>query len=209
MFIIVLNDEIKYGPIIWNKFIFETILREEFDLNVNLPIQNENFIKVNDFCTIYPVKNLEMKFYNENFDLMEGPIWTFNDTYAAYTYNRIDRPLQEIKNIFKEKITKKRWDREIQGINVTINDKEFFVSTEREKRDNFLKKYLILNENETTQWKFPEEWVELTKENLKTINDSINLYVEQQFIWEKIKHNEIENCQSIEEIKTFIQNEQI
>ena len=209
MFIIVLNDEIKYGPIIWNKFIFETILREEFDLNVNLPIQNENFIKVNDFCTIYPVKNLEMESYNENFDLMEGPIWTFNDTYAAYTYNRIDRPLQEIKNIFKEKITKKRWDREIQGINVTINDKEFFVSTEREKRDNFLKKYLILNENEKTQWKFPEEWVELTKENLKTINDSINLYVEQQFIWEKIKHNEIENCQSIEEIKTFIQNEHI
>ena len=146
---------------------------------------------------------------NEIFNLLEGPIWSFKDSYAEYTYNKIDRPLQEIKNIFKEKITKKRWDREIQGINVTINDKEFFVSTEREKRDNFLKKYLILNENETTQWKFPEEWVELTKENLKTINDSINLYVEQQFIWEKIKHNEIENCQSIEEIKTFIQNEHI
>ena len=67
----------------------------------------------------------------------------------------------------------------------------------------------MLNENETTQWKFPEEWVELTKVNLKTINDSINSYVEQQFVWEKIKHNEIDNCQSIDELKAFIQNEHI
>lgn len=209
MFIIVLNNEVKFGPENWNKFIFEAILREECNINVNLPIQNKNFIEVNNFCKIYPVKSVDMESYNENFDLMEGPIWTFNDTYAEYTYNRIDRPLQEIKNIFKNKITEKRWKREIQGTSVTINNKDFFVSTKREERDIFLKKYLVLNENETTQWKFSEEWTELTKANLKTINDSINSYVEQQFVWEKTKHDEIDNCQSVEEIKTFIQNEQI
>ena len=209
MFIIVLNSQVKFGPENWNKFIFEAILREECNINVNLPIQNKNFIEVNNFCKIYPIKSVDMESYNENFDLMEGPIWTFNDTYAEYTYNRIDRPLQEIKNIFKNKITEKRWKREIQGTTVTINNKDFFVSTKREERDIFLKKYLVLNENETTQWKFPEEWVELTKVNLKTINDSINSYVEQQFVWEKIKHNEIDNCQSIDELKAFIQNEHI
>lgn len=207
MFIIVLNGDVKFGPEKWNKFLFESVLKEDYNITTTLPLTNKNVMEINNICKIYPIKEVPVESFNGDFYLLEGPFWTLNESYAEYSFNKIEKPLEEAKNVFKNKIASKRWIKENENINVTINNKNYSVSTKRENRDIFLKKYLVLNDNETTQWKFTEEWVELTKLNLKEINDFINSHVEQQFIWEKTKCQEIDNCQNIEELKTYVNDD--
>ncbi len=45
--------------------------------------------------------------------------------------------------------------------------------------------------------------------NILMVGLNFHNYIEEQFIWEKTKYDAIDACQSIDELKAFIQNEHI
>lgn len=211
MFIIVKDNFIEYGPKEWNKSSFEYMIYHLTLKKIKLPNENTDAIVIDEDCKIYPIiKNIRGAFNDSFSQKLIGPFWEFTDTHAIASYDVDLMPLNKIKNEIKEKI-KKIKNRKINGFNVTINinnnDISFFID-ENEKR-NIFQKYSILNEESIVQWKHSNGWTELSKINFKQLVDAVNNYIEEQFVWEKTKHDEIDACQSIDELKAFIQNEHI
>ena len=208
MFIVANNNKVEFGPINWNKYRIEYFLKEEYNIDFNLPFNNFSIIVINETCKIYPVI-FSTNTFNRFTEFLNGPFWEFTDTHAIGTYLIENNSIEKIKNILKQTITQIRWSKESTIIDVVVNNTIIKVLTHKEKRIELFQKYSILEDNSVVQWKHSNGWTELSKLNFKQLVDAVNNYIEEQFIWEKTKYQEINNCQTIDELKTFITNENL
>ena len=105
-----------------------------------------------------------------------------------------------IKNTLKAKVAEIRWRKEIAGVITNVQGNDVFINTAREVRDVFLQKYILMNENETVQWKFDAGWVTLTKAEMNAIATTVANHIQSQFDWEIAKQAEIDACSTAQEL---------
>lgn len=118
---------------------------------------------------------------------------------AIFTYQILDKTLEDVKNEYKVDVKPERQRRENSAITVTINDQEITVSTSRENRLALVTK--LLGNDGPYNFKFDSNtWVEITKANLEFIIQEIDTYVQEQFDWELNKLAEIDACETKEAV---------
>ena len=206
MFVIVYDNQVVLGPMRWNKYRFENFLVEEHEITATLPSSNdpETMVTVNDSCTIYPVQGSPDPQFNPTIEMLHGPFWDFNNGVATSSYQVQPLPVDAVKNMLIAQAANERYRREIAGTTATIQNTSVTLATDRDNRAVVNNTYLIMQDGDTVQWKFPQAWLTLSKQDLATAVTAINDHVQAQFVWENSKVAEIAACTTLEELANVV-----
>lgn len=206
MFVIAYNNSVILGPMRWNRIRFQNEIFEECEVQATLPDRNDNnnVIVVNEEIKIYPVVDGPGAPFNPKIEMLAGPYWEYTNTDAIRTYQVVPKPIDLVKGELKNLVASERWRKEISGVKVTVQNIEVTADTNRGDRDIFIQKFLLMNENDTVTWKFPETWLNLTKTDLGQIVAAGAAHVQNAFEWEAALVNQIGNCTTLEELDAIV-----
>ena len=207
-------DEVLLGPIEWNPRFIASVLQSDLDLSSRPVITQEDKDKVPynilPNVRIRPVNTVNEE-YNPKTQFLIGPYWSYTDDEATATYVATYKDMDIIRAELKQQLVNERYKKEISGIKVTIQEKEVTVDTSRENRNIYVQRYVTMNDLETIEWKFPEGWFTLTKEELGSVVTACNNHVQSAFNWELQKsiaidsatnHDELDLIEVVEKIIT-------
>ena len=189
------NETVILGPIFWNFRMFQSELRDEFDLEVSIPQSNEGVYKINEGFSIIPVEET-VPSHNTKIEQLAGPFYTFTDTLATASYNVVPKSIESVKSELKTIVASNRYGKEVAGTKVTIQGKEISVSTTRGDRDIFLQALQLGDDGKN--WKFDEGFFVLSIVELQSIVGAIVGTVQGAFDWEASKISEIDSAESLE-----------
>jgi len=198
MFVIIYNGQVILGPMAWKQFFFQSVILDDCGIEVTLPITNEGVYVVNDEITIMPA----VYTYDPLNSLTQksvGPFWTFTDTLATGNFIAVDKDINHIQVDLKDLVSKIRWQKEVSGITVTINDNTYSIDTTRDGRNLY---YTSLQLNAPTyNWKFREGYATITNTDLQNIVTAINQHVQDCFTEEANRITEIMSKTTAEDLE--------
>jgi len=127
-------------------------------------------------------------------------------TKVLLTYPITDKTLEEVKELRKQEVSPYRREKENTTISVNLNGTSVEVSTSREER-------LLLASKLSAapgphNFKFKNTWLEITTEELQTIVTEIDVKVQEAFDWELSKLQEIDACETIDDVYDVVIREQ-
>lgn len=205
MFIIAHNDSVILGPMRWNRYRFENEIQEECEIAATLPdLNTSSVISVSDDVKIYPVIATVHEQFNPRTQHLHGPFWTFTEDGATASYIAQDLPVESVKSSMKAEVANQRWVKESAGFSMTVQGVEVRIDTSRGNRDVFVQKYLLMADEEVSQWKFNDTWIALSKQDMMAIVSAINSHVQAQFDWEAGKIAEIDQCITLEQLDAIV-----
>lgn len=199
------NQTVLLGPMFWKPRYIQSELEELGVTFILPPVDPESYLAITPTLMLYPIQEINSPSYDTLFEQLSGPYWQFVDHFAIGTYNVVDIEIDSIKNTMKSNAASVRYKKEVGGINVTIQGIEVLAATDRESRNIFAQKLLIMSDNDIVQWKFPDEiWINMTKTDMNTLLATVTNYVQQQYDWEKQIVDEIDAAQTIQELKNIL-----
>lgn len=200
-YVLVHNGTVINGPRVWNGRSFETTLEEDLEITFKLPIrkEDEEIIEIDENTRIYSAE-LIYQDYNSLSHYLHGPFWDYSTGKAIGTFQPVENSIELIKGTLKRNAASNRWIKEVAGFKKTIQDIEVTIDTSREKRNQFSSKYTIMADDEVVNWKFSDQWIQLSKDNVLEIAKEIDQYIQQQFNWETEKIAEINQCETVDQL---------
>ena len=181
------------NPIFQTVIITETITTQEPVYETYMETKQAKILPCRE---IYPSYNLKIEW-------LSGPIFQIDENLVIATYEAKPLDLDIAKGNLIDKLPSARYAKEVQSINIELNDLVLTISTDRETRAVYANKLIGMGEN-TINWKFPEGWLTLNKADLEYIIQQIDLAVQEAFDWELSKLNEIKVCKTLEEIDKIV-----
>lgn len=126
---------------------------------------------------------------------------------VVLTYPITDKTLEEVKELRKQEVSPYRREKENLDIIVDIDGTPVEVSTSREER-------VLLSSKLSAapgphNFKFKNTWLEVTKDQLQFIINEIDTKVQEAFDWEFNKLQEIDACESIDDVYAVVIREEI
>lgn len=122
------------------------------------------------------------------------------------THPITDKTLEEVKELKKQEVAPYRREKENSTISVDLDGTQVEVSTSREERLLLASKLAATPESHN--FKFKNTWLEVTAEHLQTIVSEIDLKVQEAFDWELAKLQEIDACETIDDVYAVVIREQ-
>lgn len=206
MYVVKYKDQIVLSTELWDSTHIVSWMKMNHELVISLPFDkpdDSDFpLVVNEDCMIFPVEvDRPAEVTNPLVHYYYGPLWEIlpNKVVAHYELHNLE--LHVVKGNYKGKAAYLRYQKEIAGIKVTIDGKEYQIDTNRESRSIFFRQLVTMSDTDVINWKFSNEnWVQLTKQNLQLIVDSIDAHVQSAFNEEYALSLEIDSKQSVEEL---------
>lgn len=220
MFVLVENNSVVLGPNDYNKKRFETILKEELEIDFTLPTSLNSYLEINSSVQIYPVKYENPPVINSKIEILNGPFWNFSNQTATASYQPLTKPIDSIKSEMTGDLANKRWKKETEGVVIPLQNKLVWVTTQRGERDIFLQA-VQLGSNGAT-WKLTEVeqvaveidpsgysvkgtlWLTLSTAELQQIVGAIVSKVQSAFDWENNYSNQIKSATTVEELDAIV-----
>lgn len=188
-YVLVHNGQVILGPFFWSKMKFQDAIQEDFELTVQLPDKmtpdQPYTVDAGQNIKIYSVRNGVDIPHNPRIEIHHGPFWEFFDTHAEYHYRPHRMELPVAKSQALRELAAERYNKEVAGTKITLQNLEISIDTSREGRTNYIHKYSAMDTGDVISWKFPEGWLTLAKDEIGQIVDAINTHVQQAFDWEK------------------------
>jgi hypothetical protein len=193
MYVLVHKERVLVGPRDWNRPMFEGAL-QKLKLQALLPRRDPQELPIEiDADTYITNASITIPPHNEKIETYHGPYWNFeNKDLAVGTYQIKEKQLPSIRELLRNEAAAERYRREVAGTKTTIQDLEVTLDTSRDGRNIFLQKYVLMADDETVNWKFPEGWLTLTKAELGAAVSAGAAHIQGAFDWEKDKIEEIE-----------------
>ena len=190
LFVIVFNGTVIYGPVLWNKVLFETVILEDARLTVVLPARNTEPYTHSQNLKILPVESGISQSYNPIVQIAHGPIWTFYEDKAVSSYEAVYKPIEAIRTEFIKMASAARYKKQILGVTIQLNGNSYVVETKGNAVDQLTRK--LNSSQEVIVWKFNDgQWAHLTKVNIQSIITALDDYEQSCFDWEFELINEI------------------
>lgn len=204
-YVLVHNNHVINGPRDWNFRSFESSIEEDVGITYKLPMQKTDCepIIIDDNTKIL-CSTLVHPEHNTLIEFLHGPFWSFDDDLATGTFEIHQKSLDDVKAILISQTALCRYGKETANIKVTVQNQEVTVDAQRYKRDIFIKKYVFMEDTDVVSWKFPECWLDLSKEDVKTVAGAVEHHVQNQFEWERLKVDEINACTTVEELLNVV-----
>jgi hypothetical protein len=135
-------------------------------------------------------------------------IITENDVPAkvVFTHEVADKTLEEVKALRKQEVSPARKQKENTITTLTVNNIAVEVSTSREERLMLASK--LSASPGPHNFKFKNTWLEITAEELQYIVSEVDKVVQEAFDWELAKLQEIDACETIDEVYDVVIVEQ-
>lgn len=206
MYALVKGQQLLLGPIGFNYRMINSVLEDELELEERVytnDAQRVPFTIVDD-VKILPARN-EDSFveFDPRFEERTGPTYEVYQMEVVFYYLKREKPLEQIKAERKIEIAPLRREKENTTIDFDVNGTTIKVSTSRDNRIALASKatggagpYNFKFENNT--------WAEVTKADIENILIQIDAKVQEAFDWELAKNQEIDACQTKEEVYEVI-----
>lgn len=207
MFVIVYNNSVVLGPMRWNRFRFENEILEECDVTVTLPMRNDNLdpIAVSDEIKILPIQGTPDPAFNPKIEFLNGPFWEFTDSTATMSYRVEKHSIDAVKSMLKDKVATERWNRENSGVLVSLNGIEYKFKSDKETRAVLQS---AASNIDGINWKHDKEtWIQMSNADVQAVLNSILTYVQSCFDWEFAKFQEIDRCETLEQLDSIVVKE--
>jgi len=117
---------------------------------------------------------------------------------VVFTHEVADKTLEEVKATRKQEVAPARRQKENTIITLTVNGTDVEVTTSREERLMLASK--LSASPGPHNFKFQNTWLEITTEELQYIVSEVDKVVQEAFDWELAKLQEIDACETIDEV---------
>jgi hypothetical protein len=201
MYAVIYDNRVLVGPMNWNRGMFQGAL-ERKGVQYSLPrtAPNNLPLTINEHAKIMQVEEIKPEL-NALVEYYYGPLWDITETKAIANYEVHDTPIESARYNLKRLAAQERYKKEILGTTVTIQDNLVTIDTNRGAKDVFVQKYLLISDSDTAvNWKFPETWLTLTKNDLGLCVAAVNQYIQQCFDWELNISVQIDQAQNKQEL---------
>lgn len=201
MYALVEGSMVLLGPIPFNYRMINSVLEDELELDYRVSSASEANvpIEINDNVRILPARNEYSPFYNPRYHEHSGPEVQIYEKEVVFLYGTRDKSLEQVKAERKTEVAPVRREKENTTITITVQGTEVTVSTSRDNRLALASK--AMSGNGPYNFKFGNDlWVEVTKADIEYILQQIDLKVQEAFDWELSKNQEIDACQTIDEV---------
>ena len=213
MYALIHNSQLILGPIQYNYRMINGELEElEIDARVT-PRDYENIpIRFDDLTFLVPVVQITPE-HDTRFQSVGNFAWEIiqeNDipVRVEMTYPISNKTLEQIKEEYKKQLPDIRRQKETQIIDVTINDTIVQVSTAREERVSFVSK--LVSSPGPHNFKFENNvWLQITTTELEYVISQIDAKVQEAFDWEYTKVQEIDACETGEDVYDVVLIEEV
>lgn len=198
------KTSILLGPMSWRPRFIQSELND-IDIAYTVPFTEQGYIKVSDtpLIEIFPVVEVISPSIDSLSEKLSGPTYTYNNNTATETWGKDTKDLESIKQNLKQMIAVLRYTNEVKGTTAVVQGQTVTIDTARGSRDIFVQQYLLLPVNGTTNWKFPETWLTLTKTDLELCVSAGVSHVQGAFNWEQSLCTEIDAASTILELQTI------
>ena len=198
MWILVYNNQIQLGPREYNRWIFQDWLSENLNIFINLPQQpiGNNPIIIDENTRIIVVFFAQQPAYDPRIQQLAGPFITLNYDYADAQWQVADQNIDVVKATMLAQLASNRYDQEVAGVTVVLQEQSLWVSSDRVTRQVWLN---ALQLGLTTQtWKFNNNtWLVLDNQEVQTVVSALTAHVEQAFAWEKSVYDQITSANNL------------
>jgi hypothetical protein len=204
------NNFVILGPVEWRPKYFSDIIEDEIYQRVEISKEDEQKVPYEPIPGIKIRKcNVVYEEINSKIQTHDGPYWEYYDDsesiQAKATWIAKDKSLTEVKNNLKNIAAGIRWKNEIKGVKVDIQNVNVNCDTDREFRNIYLQKYILMEEDATVNWKFSENiWLTLTKQELGYVIYEVANYIQSCYDWESEKTILIDSCNTLEELDELV-----
>lgn len=213
MYALIHNSQLILGPIQWN---YRLINGELEDLEVDARVSPRDYENVpftfdENTYLIPAVQNIPE--YDGRFQSVGNFDWEIiqeNDVpvRVEFTYPILDKTLDQIKQEYKSQLPDIRRQKETQIIDVTLGETTVQVSTSREERVSFVSK--LVSSPGPHNFKFENNvWLQITTTELEYVISQIDAKVQEAFDWEYSKVQEIDACETGEDVYNVIIREPV
>ena len=198
-YILVVRGQVVWGPIEWNRRIFENELREEADITTSLPdFKNDTAqIPFEDGVRIMAVGDIDIPSYHALAESLEGPFWNLGGDVATAYFKKKTLPLEQSKPNYKLVVSDLRWQQESSTVSVNIRGTTVSVSTARGERDQWNALYAV---GIPKTWKFGEQWLDLEVEDFKTVASAIHDYIQPLYDEERRLYGLIDSAATLQDL---------
>ena len=204
MFVIVQNNYVVLGPMVWNRFRFQNFLLEECEVTFTLDSRNdsETPVVVSDEIKILPTATSPNPDYNPKTQILHGPFWAYTDSLATSSYQVVDKSVEAVKNELIAVAANQRWIKTSNTVPVTINSTEYKFDTTTQTT-SALQQAITANVS-SLNWKLKGEWITLSSSDVSTVYNAIVAHTQTCFDWEHSKVAEINNCTTLAELDALV-----
>lgn len=200
LYVLTYDNRVLNGPRGWNYRSFESTLQDECNITYKLPVDyNEpGSLKISSNVTIYSAQEDKNVDHNPKIEYLHGPFWNFDTGVALGTYQVVSHPVDAVQSTLKQVVANHRYNNEISGIKVTVQNTSIQIATTRGDREKWT---LWANQGiDNLKHKFNGVWLTLSNDDIKTIANAIHGHVQTHFEWEANKHEEIDACDTLEKL---------
>lgn len=187
MYALIENNQVQVGPREYHRGFFKAFLDKK-EISFELPYAYDGgTIEITEEVKLVPVAFAITPQYNKFTEELSGPTYDLTQTPIVPTYGVVPRGLDAAKESLKAELANLRYEQEVAGVKVTIQGQEVTIETNRgDDRNIWFQSIVLLPEGATQRFKFPVEgiWLDLTKEEISTIVQSIMTHVQGAFDWE-------------------------
>lgn len=193
----------------WNPIMFNNVLAEECGVYKRVYIADEANVPLifNDETKILKYFDLKPN-YNSRIEWIDGPIYEITENHVVGSYIVKQLDLDIAKGNLKNQLPGLRYGKEIQTIQAIVQNKFVTIRTDRDTRAVLSANALGCGDG-YVNWKFDNEWLQLTKDDLISLLQQTNQSTQEAYDWEYSKMIEIDNCKTLEQIDKIIIHQQI
>ena len=201
MYAITHNNQVFLTPTSWKPRYIASVIEQDYDVKVVLTSSDEHRVPFDITPEIRILRTEESRpEINSLIETYDGPFWTIQPTKAIATYTKRQLPIDMIKDELKKTLASKRYDKECTPIKMTVNDTEVSVETDRYTRNIFMQAVLFMRDDEVRKWKFPEGWIDLSKQELLNIVYTAAAKIQSDFDWEESLAKQIDAASTPQEL---------
>lgn len=201
MYAVIHKDKVIIGPKEWNRGFFTFRFQQLKIATPTMPrTAPTEFPFIVDADTKIVPATVTYEEINPMVQYHRGPVWEITEDSATATYVATDTPIEQARGNFRNQAADERYKKEVAGTKTTIQGLEVSLDTSRDGRNIFLQKFSLMSDTDTTNWKFPEGWLTLTKAELGQIVQAGATHIQSAFDWEKSINDQIDAAETAEEL---------
>lgn len=195
------KNRVVLGPLAWAQKYFTTVLKVRHKIDANVPGKAPDVMPwvINEDTSIHEVIKNEPPLDTMT-QAYHGPFWDTTGDVIVANYEVHNLPIESARNNFRAIAAFERYKKETSNVKVIIQETEVTADTSREGRNIFLQKFLLMSDTDTANWKFPETWLTLTKQELGAVMQAGAAHIQDAFDWEKDINDQIDSAQTAEEL---------
>lgn len=201
------KGDIVWGPTEFNAAFLNAVLEDLGFSSVDRYINTRSATIIDEDTQTYflPVveilpdyNHLTTTLYKDRHEIMyQSPIIQ-KPTHVNFYYYPSHKPIDQIKRELKAKTSAYRNDYKEFSILYTIGEKTFSIPTDDETRLSLTIK--IASGDGPYNYKFGNQWVQVTKADLQDILTKIDEKIQFSFDWQNSKINEIEDAATVDDL---------